>query len=162
MCVDLIGPYTIKTKDKTVLAFMRLTVMNPAISWSEIVEVSTTEVQVMHNGKYIIKIVIDKSSACIARLFNNQSGFELVLNHFANKYHSNVSHTSSRIHKIKGNAILEQVHAVCSNMCRTFCLDMQDTRTPEIINELVANISWRICATYHTLIGSSPCTVEET
>ena len=33
---------------------------------------------------------------------------------------------------------------------------MQDTSMSEMIHELVANIGWAICATYHTLLGSSP------
>ena len=41
-------------------------------------------------------------------------------------------------------------------MLRTSGLDMQDTCTPEMIDELVANTGWVICTTYHTLLGSSP------
>ena len=36
--VDLIGPYTIHGKDGTVLDFMCLTMIDPATSWFEIVE----------------------------------------------------------------------------------------------------------------------------
>ncbi len=38
LCVVLIGPYTIKGKDGTVIDFMCLTMMDPASSWFEIVE----------------------------------------------------------------------------------------------------------------------------
>ena len=38
VCVDLIGPYTMKAKEKTVMDFMCLTIMDPATSWFEIVE----------------------------------------------------------------------------------------------------------------------------
>ena len=48
------------------------------------------------------------------------------------------------------------MHAVCTHMLRTFDLDKEDTCTPAMINELVANIGWVICATCHTLLGSSP------
>eukprot|EP00804_Cyclotella_cryptica_P012768 CCRYP_010543-RA/>CCRYP_010543-RA protein AED:0.56 eAED:0.37 QI:0/0/0/1/0/0/2/0/90 len=38
LCVDLIGPDTIKGKDGTVIDFMCLTMIDPASSWFEIVE----------------------------------------------------------------------------------------------------------------------------
>jgi hypothetical protein len=37
-CVDLIGPYTLKGKDGTIIDFMALTMINPATSWFKIVE----------------------------------------------------------------------------------------------------------------------------
>jgi hypothetical protein len=36
--VDLIGPYTLKGKDSSAVDFMALTMINPASSWFEIVE----------------------------------------------------------------------------------------------------------------------------
>ncbi len=41
LCVDLIGPYTPKGKDGTSLAFICLTMIDPATSWFEIVELPT-------------------------------------------------------------------------------------------------------------------------
>eukprot|EP00804_Cyclotella_cryptica_P012131 CCRYP_009831-RA/>CCRYP_009831-RA protein AED:0.17 eAED:0.19 QI:0/0/0/1/0/0/2/0/493 len=38
LCVELIGPYTIKGKDGTVIDFMCLTMIDPASSWFEILE----------------------------------------------------------------------------------------------------------------------------
>jgi hypothetical protein len=38
LCVDLIGPYTLKGKDGTVIDFMCVTMINSATSWFEIVE----------------------------------------------------------------------------------------------------------------------------
>jgi hypothetical protein len=38
LCVDLIGPYTLKGKDGLSIDFMCLTMINPATSWFEIVE----------------------------------------------------------------------------------------------------------------------------
>ena len=36
--MDLIGPYTLKGKDGTQIDFMRVTMIDPATSWFEIVE----------------------------------------------------------------------------------------------------------------------------
>ncbi len=41
LCVDLIGPYTLKGKDGSSIDFMCLTMIYPATSWFEIVELPT-------------------------------------------------------------------------------------------------------------------------
>ncbi len=38
MCVDLIGPYTLNGKDGSSIDFMCLTMVDPATSWFEIVD----------------------------------------------------------------------------------------------------------------------------
>ncbi len=38
LCVDLVGPYTLKGKDSLSIDFMALTMINPASSWFEVVE----------------------------------------------------------------------------------------------------------------------------
>ena len=38
MCVDLIGPYTLNGKDGSSINFMCLTMVDPATSWFEIVD----------------------------------------------------------------------------------------------------------------------------
>jgi hypothetical protein len=41
LCVDLVGPYTPNDKDGSSIDFMRLTMIDPATSWFEIVELPT-------------------------------------------------------------------------------------------------------------------------
>ncbi len=48
LCVDLIGPYTLKGKDGLSIDFMALTMIDPASSWLEVVELPTIT-QVMTN-----------------------------------------------------------------------------------------------------------------
>ncbi len=43
LCVDLIGPYTLKGKDKLQRDFMALTMIDPASSWFEIAELPIVE-----------------------------------------------------------------------------------------------------------------------
>eukprot|EP00804_Cyclotella_cryptica_P008050 CCRYP_004557-RA/>CCRYP_004557-RA protein AED:0.25 eAED:0.26 QI:0/-1/0/1/-1/1/1/0/262 len=43
--VDLIGPYTLKGKDKTQIDFMCITMIDPATSWFEIVELPVSQLQ---------------------------------------------------------------------------------------------------------------------
>ena len=48
--MDLIGPYTIKAKDNTILDFMCLTMIDPATGWFEIVELPNTDVTYIKNN----------------------------------------------------------------------------------------------------------------
>ena len=43
LCVDLIGPYTLKGKDRTQIDFMCVTMIDPATSWFEIVELPVSQ-----------------------------------------------------------------------------------------------------------------------
>jgi hypothetical protein len=51
LCVDLIGPYTLKGKDGSSIYLMCLTMIYPATSWFKIVELPTVRVTVPSVGK---------------------------------------------------------------------------------------------------------------
>jgi hypothetical protein len=62
LCVDLIGPYTLKGKEGSSIAFMCLTMINPATSWFKIVELPTVAQEMtvppVDKGKKVIEPVI--------------------------------------------------------------------------------------------------------
>jgi hypothetical protein len=66
LCVNLIGPYTLKGKDGSSIDFMALAMIDPASSWLDVVELPTiTRVMTKKvNGKErtIDKEIFDKSS----------------------------------------------------------------------------------------------------
>ncbi len=72
LCVDLIGPYTLKGKDESSIDFMCLTMIDRATSWFKIVELPTvtqeTTVPPVGKGK---KVSFDKR--CGARLRGSKS-----------------------------------------------------------------------------------------
>jgi hypothetical protein len=74
LCVDLIGPYTLKGKDNSQIDFMALTMINPASSWFEIAELPVIEqlCQQTVNGKELLIAdeIFDKTSKHIAKLVN--------------------------------------------------------------------------------------------
>jgi hypothetical protein len=74
LCVDLIGPYTLKGKDRKSIDFMCLTMIDPSTSWFEKVELWTVTkltVPSTGNGKKVsckdytkdVDMTFDKSSA---------------------------------------------------------------------------------------------------
>jgi hypothetical protein len=56
LCVDLVGPYTLKGKDGSAIDFMALTMIDSASSWFKIVELLlvTRLTAMMVNGKEVI------------------------------------------------------------------------------------------------------------
>ena len=74
LCVDLIGPYTLKGKDGLSIDFMCLTMIDPATSWFEIVELPTvsqeTTVPPMGKGK---KVTFDKNTKVAEPYFDKSS-----------------------------------------------------------------------------------------
>jgi hypothetical protein len=72
LCVDLIGPYTLKGKDNSQIDFMALTMINPASSWFEIAELPVVEQlcrQTVNSKELLIADeIFDKTSECIAKL----------------------------------------------------------------------------------------------
>jgi hypothetical protein len=51
LCVDLVGPYTLKGKGGSSIDFMCLTMIDPATSWFKMVELPTVRVTVPKAGK---------------------------------------------------------------------------------------------------------------
>ena len=68
LCVDLIGPYTLKGKDKSEMDFMCLTMIDPASSWFEMVELPVAELKPTDDETK--EAFFDKSSAMISHLVN--------------------------------------------------------------------------------------------
>ena len=82
LCVDLIGPYILKGRDKTVIDFMCIIMIDPATSWFKIAELlisQTSELDILmgtkgHKGKDTHiqqkQPYFDKSSATVSTLVN--------------------------------------------------------------------------------------------
>jgi hypothetical protein len=74
LCADLTGPYTVKGKDGSAIDFMALTMIDPASSWFEIVELPLvkwlTTMTVNGKAKVSEELIFDKSSNQIARFVN--------------------------------------------------------------------------------------------
>ena len=80
LCVDLIGPYTLKGKDKTEIDFMCLTMIDPATSRLEFVELPVVDKPTNPTGTKRRKRIsthytpqvpyFDKSAAMISNLVN--------------------------------------------------------------------------------------------
>ena len=139
LCVDLIGPYTLKGKDGSVVDFMCLTMIDPASSWFEIVELPVKDI--LPTDDKTKEAYFDKSSEMISLLVNkcwfsryprckniiydNGSEFKLHFETLCNKYR--VTRKPTSIKNSQANAILERVHQVLMGMIRTSEIDMANS-----------------------------------
>ena len=170
LCVDLIGPYTLKGKDGSELDFMCLTMMDAATGWFEIVELPVVEKPLNKNGKVVCQDTFDKTSDRIARLvnkqwfcryprpvevvFDNGSKFKLYFLHLLDSY--GVTKKPTTVKNPQANGILERTHQTFGNMLRTSELDMADSVKPEHVEEFIDNAAWALRSTHHTVLKSSP------
>jgi hypothetical protein len=162
LCVDLIGPYTLKGKDGTIIDFMALTIINPTTSWSEVVELLLVHrlITITVNGKEssIVEEIFDKTSERIAWLvnktwlsryprccyviYNNGSEFKLNVEYQCVTY--GIKRKPTTIKNPQANAILECLHQVLAQMLCTSELDMAETITPDDVDVFLDNVAWAI------------------
>ncbi len=174
LCVDLIGPYTLKGKDNLQIDFMALTMINPTSSWFKIAELSIVEQlhQQTVNGKELLIAdeIFDKTSEYIAKLVNktwlcryprchhlmydNGSEFKLHFEYLCESY--GIKRKPTTVKNPQENGILECVHQVLGQMLCTAELDMVDSVTPDDVDVFLDNAAWAICSTYHMVLNASP------
>jgi hypothetical protein len=179
LCVDLVGPYTLKGKDSSSIDLMCLTMIDPATSWFEIVELPTVRVTVPKGGKgkkatcldYTKDAeIFDKTSAQISNLVykcwfsrfllccymidDNGSEFKLHFRNLCKTY--GVKHKPTSIKNPQANAILERNHAVFTNMLHTAELDTAKSVNASDINIFLADAAWAICSTHNTVLNVIP------
>jgi hypothetical protein len=174
LCVDLIGPYTLKGKDNSQIDFMALTMIDPASSWFEIAELPVVERlrRQTVNGKELLIAdeIFDKTSERIAKLVNktwlcryprcrhliydNGSEFKLHFEYLCDSY--GITRKPTTVKNPRANGILERVHQVLGQMLRTAELDMADSVTPDDVDVFLDNAAWAIRSTYHTVLQASP------
>ncbi len=153
---------------------MYLTMIDPATSWFKIVELPTiTKLTVPNMGKgekvtctYYNKVTetFDKSSAQISNLvyktwfsrhpccwyiiYNNGSEFKLHFRALCNTY--GIKHKATSVKNQQGNAILEHIHAVFTNMLRTAELNMAESMKASDIEVFLSDAAWVIHSTHST------------
>jgi hypothetical protein len=182
LCVDLIGPYTLKGRDGSRIDFICLTMINPATSWFEIVELPTvaqeTTVPPVDKGKKVTfakntkvaKPYFDKSSAqisnlvyktwfsrypqCQYKIYNNGSEFKLHFQSLCNTY--GIKRKPTSVKNPQANAILERIHGILGNMLHTSELNMAELVKASDIDIFLSDATWAVCSTYHTVLKAYP------
>ncbi len=124
-CVDLTGPYTLKGRDGTIIDLTALTMIDPASSWFEVVELPLVRrlktISVNSKESSIVEEIFNETSERIAKLFNktwlsryprccyiiynNGSEFELNFEYLCETF--GIKRKPTTIKNPQANAILE-------------------------------------------------------
>jgi hypothetical protein len=174
LCVDLVvGPYTLKGKDSSSIDFMCLTMINPATSWFEIVELPTVRVTVHKAGKgkkttcldctkdtsaqisnLVYKRWFSRYPRCQYMICDNGSEFKLHFHALCKTY--GIKRKLTSIKNPTVNAILERIHAVFTNILCIAKLDMAELVNASDIHIFLSDAAWAICSTHHTVLKALP------
>jgi hypothetical protein len=153
---------------------MALTMIDPASSWFELVELPLVSrlTTILVNGKEKLseELIFDKSSNQIARLVNkiwlcrylrcrhliydNRSEFKLHFESLCESY--GIKRKPTIVGNPQANAICERIHQVLGTMMCTSEIDMAKSVEPADIDKFIDNAAWAIRSTYHTVIKASP------
>jgi hypothetical protein len=160
---------------------MCVTMIDPATSWFEIVELPVTEFNSVtpmgkkghkgtntHNkpkeayfdkssaqvGSLVNKIWFSRYPRCQVIIYDNGSEFKLNFETLCDSY--GIKRKPTSIKNPQANAILERMHQVIMTMLRTAELDMADTVVPSDIADFLTDAAWAVRSTYHTVLKASP------
>jgi hypothetical protein len=174
LCVNLIGPYTLKCKDNLQIEFMALTMINPASSWFEIAELPVTAQlrrQTVNRKELLIaNRIFDKTLDHIAKLVNktwlcrypwcdylmydNGSEFKLYFKYLCKSY--GIECKPKMVKNPQENGILEHVREVLGQMLCTAEIDIANSVSPNDVDVFLDNAAWAVRSTYHTVLKPSP------
>lgn len=151
LCVDLIGPYTIKRQGKEPLKLWCITMIDPATSWFEMREIKNKEAITTANiveqtwlTRYPIPQIItyDRGTEFMADFA------EMIENDYG------IKRRGITVRNPQANAILERVHQTIGNIIRTFAKNDLDEKDPWA--GILAATMFAIRATYHTTLQATP------
>jgi hypothetical protein len=115
VCVDLVGPFTIKTPLKT-LSLLALTMIDLATGWVEIIQANSkgaSSIQDLFHNTWL---------ACCPHpqfiVFEYGRKFKRMFKQMCENYGIKAKPTTS--YDPQANAIIKQVHKVVNNMLRSF------------------------------------------
>ena len=118
VCVDLVGPFTIKTPSKT-HSLLALTMIDPATGWFEIVEAtnnSAGSIQDLFHNTWLLHYPCPQFI-----VFDNGVKFKREFKQMCDNYGIKAKPTTS--HNLQANLIIESVHKVVNDMLRSFDLE---------------------------------------
>ena len=151
LCVDLIGPYTVRTK-KGQQSLHAMTMFDPATSWFEVVEIPNKKAVTCANlveNTWLCRYPRPKQ--CI---FDN--GSEFLGAEFANTLDSyGIQRVPTTIKNPAANMV-ERVHQTLGNLLRVYELEEYEFPRGDPWSNILASASWAIRSTFHTTLGATP------
>jgi Integrase core domain len=152
VCIDLVGPYTIKTQLKT-HSLLALTMIDPATGWFEIVQANSktaTSIQDLLHNTWLLRYPRPQLI-----VFDNGGKVKREFKQMCEKY--GIKAKPTIVHNHQANAIIEQVHKVVNSMLRLFDLEQENLEEDNSFEYFLQSTAWAIRSTYHTTLQVAPC-----
>ena len=162
VCVDLIGPYSLKAKirmtDGTLkereITLQAMTFIDPASSWFEIVEVPDTDKTSARISRLFDQVWLSRYPRPQKVLYDNGSefkkNFQPLLKDFA------VKATCTSIKNPQSNAILERIHQVVGSMLKTKDLVNIEFDELDMWSPILASVAYAVRCSHHSTLNATP------
>jgi hypothetical protein len=153
LCVDLVGPYTIKRRGKKNLILWCLTMIDPATGWFEMREIPNKEAITVANlveqtwltrYPWPNQIVFDRGKEFMgefARMVENDYG---------------IKRKPTTTRNPQANSIIERIHQTIGNMIRSFQIGQIEINEEDPWTGVLAATMFATRATYHTTTQATP------
>ena len=151
LCVDLIGPYTVRTKRGT-QTLHAMTMFDPATSWFEVVEIPNKQAVTCANlveNTWLCRY--PRPTQCI---FDN--GSEFLGAEFTNTLEAyGIARVPTTVKNPAANMV-ERVHQTLGNLLRVYELEEYEFPRGNPWSNILASAAWAIRSTFHTTLGATP------
>jgi len=153
LCIDLIGPYTVKKGNKKEWKLSFLTMIDPATGWFEIVEIPNKKADEIANlleQTWLVRYPWPKNVICD----RGKEFMAEVHNVFTRDYGIQVNRITTR--NPQSNSIVERVHQTIGNMIRTWFVDDPELDETNPYAGLLSAVANATRATFHTTLNATP------
>jgi transposase InsO family protein len=154
LCIDLIGPYTIRRKGQADLICRCVTMIDPATGWFEIHQyddkrsitvANIAEQEWLSRYPWPTQITYDRGSEFIGQEFQ-----KMIKNDYG------IKGKPITVRNPQANAIVERVHQVIGNIIRTFELEDNYLDEEDPWKGILSATAFAVRSTFHTTLQQTP------
>ncbi|CAJ1959749.1 unnamed protein product [Cylindrotheca closterium] len=148
ICVDLIGPYTVSTKDGKDIKLHAMTICDPATGWFEIVEID--DKKSLTTSTMLDRVWFSRYPRPQECIFDN--GKEFLGEEFQELLKSyGIKPVPTTVKNPQANYV-ERIHQTLGNMLRTNELEEFDFDYNDPWTQILSSCAWAIRSTIHTVM----------
>ena len=153
LCIDLIGPYTVKKEGKKEWKLHCLTMIDPATGWFEIVAIPNKQADEISNlleQTWLVRYPWPQNVICD----RGREFMAEVTEMLQEDYGVQVNRTTTR--NPQANSIVERVHQTIGNMIRTWFVNDPELEGANPYAGLLSAVAFATRATIHTTLQATP------
>ncbi len=153
LCVDCIGPYKIRRKNKPPIEFQAGTMIDPATSWFKMRRLKTKKADEVAN--MIEQTWLTRYSMPEEITFDGGPEFKADFKELVEKEYQLKARPSS-VRNPQSNAAIERIHGTIGNMIRSIDMTNVSEGDDDPFAGIVSAVCWAIQSTYHTTLQATP------